>query len=372
MPTPTNTTIPTATPAPAVAQSVAPRTYLPTVQKEAGPPPLGPRVVHVRDQGATSWSGQSAYWNHVNQSVVNEMFDQGLMALTGAATVADAWRVLIPNYQAGQIVAFKVNFNNSTSCDDADGQIDGLIHPVNAAIRGLKLIGVPESAICIYDASRRIPTHFVSGCQYSGVVFRDAGCRQGISWSSGDANAYVTWRPPAGLTSPPATRIDDVLIGCSYLINVPILKPHRIAGVSLTFKNHFGDITSPWNLHTYIGLDWDLYRADYNPLVDMYRNPHIGAKTVLILGDGLFAAHDFEAAPSTWSTFGGQLPSSLFLSTDPVAIDCVLCDFLQAELGIPERSDDYLALAHQAGLGTYERGSPWGGGYAAIDYVRLT
>ncbi len=92
---------------------------------------------------------------------------------------------------------------------------------------------------------------------------------------------------------------------------------------------------------------------------------------MLIVGDGLVAAHAFNGAPSFWSTFGNQVPNSLFFATDPVALDSVLCDFLEAELGLPHGADDYLVLAQQAGLGTYERGDPWGSGYSAIDYIRL-
>ena len=50
--------------------------------------------------------------NYVNQNVVNDMVDQGMMALTGTATVADAWRTLLPGYQTGQGIAIKVNLNN--------------------------------------------------------------------------------------------------------------------------------------------------------------------------------------------------------------------------------------------------------------------
>jgi hypothetical protein len=299
------------------------------------------------------------------------MVDQGVMALTGMTTVADAWSSLIPNYSPGEFIAIKVNFNNSDGCNDTDAQIDASMQPVNSVVRGLKLIGVPEANIWIYDASRRIPDRFVNGNLYPGVVFRDTGCRQSITWSSNDPDAYVTFLPPAGHPAPPQTRIDDVLINCTYLIDMPILKPHRIAGISLAFKNHFGDITSPWNLHSYIRLTDPLYRPDYNPLVDIYRNPHIAGKTVVVIGDGLFASQDFEGPPSFWSTFGDQLPNSLFFATDPVAIDCVMCDFLTAEISIPDAADDYLVLAQQAGLGTYERGDPWGTGYDLIDYVRI-
>jgi hypothetical protein len=336
------------------------------------PPPTGSRVVHVHNSGATSWNGQTDFWNYVNQSTVDTMVDQGMMALTGAATVAQAWESLLPNYTAGQFVAIKLNFNNCSACNDADGQIDALIQPVNAVVRGLKLIGVPEANIWVYDASRRIPNRFVNGNLYSGVVFRDAGCRQGVSWSSTDPNAQVTFRPPAGHPAPPATRIDDVLINCSYLINMPILKPHRIAGITLAFKNHFGDITSPWSLHNYIRLTDPLYRSDYSLLVDIFRNPHIAGKTILVLGDGLVASKQYDGPPSVWSTFGNQTPNSLFFATDPVAGDCVMADLLTAEMTIPAAAGDYLALAAQAGLGTYERGDPWGAGYSIIDYVKIS
>jgi len=299
------------------------------------------------------------------------MVDQGMMALTGTSTVAEAWDSLLPNYSPGEIVAIKVNFNNSTACNDADAQIDALMQPVNAVVRGLKLIGVPEANIWIYDASRRIPDRFVAANLYPNVVFLDRECRQSVTWSSDDPDAYVTFLPPPGHPAPPATRIDDVLIDCAYLINMPIMKPHGIAGITLTFKNHFGDITSPWNLHPYIDLGDANYRSDYNPLVDIYCNPHIVGKTILVIGDGLVASLAFDGPPSLWGTFGNHTPNSLFFATDPVAIDCVMCDFLAAEMSIPAEADDYLVLAEQAGLGTYERGDPWGAGYTVIDYVKI-
>ena len=74
-----------------------------------------------------------------------------------------------------------------------------------------------------------------------------------------------------------------------------------------------------------------------------------------------------------WSTFGGALPNSLFFALDPVAIDSVMADFLRAEpgAGVFAGADDYLQLAQDAGLGTFERGDPWGGGYRAIEYRKL-
>jgi len=364
IPTATSTSTPTPTPT-----HTPTATFIPS--DTPTPPPTGPRVVHVHDTTATSWNGETAYWDYVNQSKVDTMMDQGLMALTGATTVAAAWTSLLPNYTVGEGIAIKVNFNNSTACNDADAQIDALIQPVNAIVRGLKARGVAEADIWVYDASRRIPDRFVNGSLYSGVPFFDAACRTVVTWSSNDPDAYITFSPPAGASVPPATRISDLLIDATYLINMPIMKPHGLPGVTLTFKNHFGNITSPFQLHPYIGPSGAHYRTDYNPLIDIYLNPHVGAKTVLVVGDALIAARRFNVAPETWTTFGDQVPNSLFLATDPVAIDCVMSDLLGAEVTLPDSAADYLVLAGAAGLGTFEHGDPWGTGYNEIDYHKI-
>jgi hypothetical protein len=72
------------------------------------------------------------------------------------------------------------------------------------------------------------------------------------------------------------------LMQTSYLINMPIMKKHRVAGVWSSFKHHFGSID---------GCDQDpSYLPGYSGLVDIYRNPLINGKTVLLMGDGLYGA----------------------------------------------------------------------------------
>jgi uncharacterized protein (DUF362 family) len=370
-PTPTGTATSTPT---STATSTPTPTTTPTPTVAPTPPPSASRVVHVRDTDATSWSGQTDYWNFVDQGVVNTMVNQGVMVLTGTSSVADAWQALLPDYQPGQAVAIKVNLNNAFECDDADGQIDALIHPVNGVVRGLKQIGVLETDIWIYDATRAIPARLVAGSQVGDIRYfaRNPCGHQAARFDSDDVHAYVTFSSPADIPVPPATKITDVLIDATYLINMPIMKNHGGPGVTLSFKNHFGSIPNPGHLHEYVKLDGSYYRSDYSLFVDLYRNPHIVGKTILTFGDGLFAAKEGPAKPPTpWATFGGEVPNSLFLSTDAVAIDCVMTDFLAAEITLPVGSDDYLRLASDAGLGTYERGDPWGSGYGQIDYVRI-
>lgn len=345
---PTSTSTPTATAPPT-------RTLTPT----RTPLPGAPRVVHVHDPDATFWNGSSNYYyNYVDQSLVNDMVDRGVMALTGTSTRADAWRALIPNYSGG-IVAIKVNFNNSQQ----GNLINALIHPVNAAIRGLLEIGVTAQNILVYDAVRPIPTYFRNGCLYPGVRFYDV--------NNADFPVAVSFSRP-GI---PAEYLASAVVDAAYLINMPIMKGHSITGVTLGFKNHLGTIHNPLNLHDYIAPMWgSQYDPNYSPMVDIYLNAHIRNKTVLVLGDGLFASRDnTNSVPEPWQTFNGHFPNSLFFARDPVAVDCVMLDLLAAE-GCPyawDEAADYLRAAAGAGLGVYERGNPWGSGYTYIDYVKI-
>jgi len=358
-PTPTATATPTATPSPTTPP----------------PPPPGGRVVHVHDTDATFWNGETDYWNYVDQGVVNSMVDQGLMALADTSSVTDAWQALLPNYQVGQGIAIKVNFNHTWWCGDADGHIDALVHPVNALVRGLKQRGVVEGDVWIFDAQRPVPDRFVNGAQYSGVRYLDqhleGGCRSFATFASSDPHAFVAFSSPTGTPVPPAIKVTDVLIDATYVINVPLLKIHGCAGVTLGFKNHFGSIDHPDALHDYICLGWAHYRPDYSPLVDLYSNLHIGGKTILTVGDGLIGAKRWQWPDPAWTTFEGSTPKSLFFSTDPVAIDCVMHDFLAAEAEVSDQANDYLRYASDVGLGTFEHGDPWGSGWSERGYVRI-
>ena len=349
-----------------------------TERPEATLPPqdkadFGPRVVHVHAPSATSWNGSASdYWNSIDQSVVDEMVDRGVMDLSGASSVTDAWRAILPNYQPGQGIAIKVSFNNCFTCGNPGTAIDGVIEPVNAVVRGLLQIGVLESDIWIYDAIRALPDRFVNRCLYKNVQFFDNGCHNPAGWKSKDPNAFVAFNVPTGTPSPSPIKVADVLINASYLINVPIMKMHiEEIGVSLAFKNHFGSITNPSDLHDYIRSDSTIYRADYSALVDLFRNPHILGKTILTIGDGLFSSKRYNQSPSFWTSFNNHVPNSLFFSTDSVAIDCVMMDHLAAEMSMPKQADDYLRVASNARLGIFERGDSWANTYQDIIYQKL-
>jgi hypothetical protein len=47
------------------------------------------------------------------------------------------------------------------------------------------------------------------------------------------------------------------------------------------------------------------------------------------------------------------------------------CDLLRSEWGLPDVAYDYLRLAETRGLGTFERGDPFGNGYSQLEYVQV-
>ena len=335
------------------------------------------RVVHTHSNLATHWDYSTGwYGDFVNQVVVDLMVDRGVMDLTNTLTRADAWRAIIPGYTAGQKVAIKINLNNA-SCDDSHQVIDALPQPVNSVIQGLKTIGVPENNIWIYDVtsgwhSGQMPSRLVNKivALYPAVQFysNEGGCSTALGFSISE-RVHFNVPPSRAITDRP---IGNALVQASYLINLPIMKKHGMAGVTLGFKNHFGSIERCDLVHWSVDLSDGDYLSTFNGLVDIYNNSHFKNKTVLTIGDGLFGAriNNYSEIPSRWPTFGNQSPNSLFFSKDPVAIDCVMYDFLEAEGGVPSGSDDYLKLAQASGLGTFEH---WDVSqqYHTIDYRRI-
>lgn len=371
--------------------SMPPPIYLPIVFGASKP-----RVVHVRDAGATNWDGTGLFYNAVNQDVVNDMVQTGLQRLTGQSSWADIWRALFERvhsggYSAGQKIAVKVNLNASSDCYNHGNLIDALPQPVLALISGLVAAGVQPGDITVYDSIRVIPSYLCNPiwAVYPEVKFLGTGsCPGTIAPSHGkDPSLTVQFNDPYGYVND--RQLADVLYDATYVVNMPIIKRHggdSANPVTLTFKNHFGSLnrisgSGNDNLHLYINTSNSLYQTAYSPFVDIYLNRNIRDKTVLILGDGLYGGTAPSSPPiQSWTIFGGAC-NSLFFGTDPVATDCVMADLIIAEgLVSTPRTYDYLFCAQEAGLGVCEGTredpggdplqAPYGSGYEDIEYVR--
>lgn len=105
------------------------------------------------------------------------------------------------------------------------------------------------------------------------------------------------------------SRISKILLRCDVLINVPVLKDHDGAGVTLALKNMYGVIHNPNKYHP---NGCDPYVADVNML------PEIRQRLRLTICDATTAM--YEGGPAFKPQFSWPC-NSLLVSEDPVALD---------------------------------------------------
>jgi hypothetical protein len=316
-----------------------------------------PRVVRAFDINATDWDWVSEYYfDYVDQLAVNRMLFQGIRALTGTRSDQKAWSRLMTGYQRGNKVAIKINCNNYA---DRSNEIDATAPVLNAVVFGLiKGFGVPEGNIYVYDVSRPIPAFRIRDRVPWGVNFVQAG----DSLAQADNDAPIEFRYAATQHCP------YVLTQADHLIDLCLFKDHLFVLATMFMKNHYGTPRpGPMFLHNNI---------NYN-ISDLNATPHIRNKTRLLVGDALFGVWDGGpyGVPMRWDTFpNGPAPNSIFLGTDPVAVESVMVDYLIAEQeyhGVPLLSHDYLHDAMDYhGLGIHEHRDAQGH-YQNIDYVEL-
>ncbi|MHC5060824.1 MAG: DUF362 domain-containing protein [Planctomycetota bacterium] len=343
------------------------------------------RVVWIHDPNATNWlgSGYGHPWQHTDQRHVDGMMSRAIRELAGSDNDSDAWDAVFRNfnmtrgrsnagYTKGEKVTIKVNL---TTCNqrlwtvdpatyDKTDYLDKSDTSPQMIVALLKQLvykaGVEPNDIAVGDTLTYFPNQWWDICysRFPQVCYFD--CEGAFErtkvqpskiiqhWSHGnDPNLYETDYLPV------------LFADADYLINLAVLKGHA-AGITLCAKNHYGsyirfpDSSGYYNLHDSLAGDsFDPVPEHYRALVDIMGHPHMGAKTLLYMLDGLYGgyywkgtAYKFQMPP-----FNNDWPSSLFVSQDPVAIDSVGLDFLWAEwpdVVRIEGVDDYLHEAAQA------------------------
>jgi len=334
----------------------------------------GNRVAWVHDGNATFWTGSGYYGDYVDQARVNTMIEKGIKELTRQSDSVTAWQQIIPDYTAGKKIAIKININNSST----ENAIDATAAPIIGVIAGLKSRGVQESDIYVLEPSRDVSERIANPILnlYPLVMIWDSSGSKGnrVTFNE-NLSASTTIHHSHPDLANQYSYLPEQIAEANYLINMPIMKGHGVAIISLTFKNHFGSIEK-WTCskyHNYALPGRSNYSYNMNPMHDLYLNSNIKDKTVLIIGDGLFCSRKTETGvPEVWNSFGGEFPNSIFLSTDPVAIDSVMFDFLNAEKSRSQESQLYLHRAMELELGTHEH---WDNStdklYSQIDFKKV-
>jgi hypothetical protein len=352
---------------------------------------------------------ESYYGNFVSQKVVDGMFDAALCAFTGETEPVAALRRLIP-YRPGERVFIKINVTTTYQLWGGDwdkikwdlhyNDTDAIAEPINALLRVLTQMGVPPDLIGLGDASwsegdpdsekrtprvvpnrlaRKIKAAFPGVTVYRSSFMSDGN---GITWKSNDPQAVVQFRDPLIDRRPQRVtshRLPDQLIQADHFINLPIMKRHDLAGVTGAFKNNFGTIASCAWFHepryNAKGKRGAMMHPKNNPAVDIWLNPHVGAKTRLILCDGIFAGWNWGHNPPVgWKNFGGRSPNCLLIGTDPVAMDSVVYDHVTESL--PDKVKGFgrpnmLVDAARVGLGRHESRKGPKALYRKLDYREI-
>ncbi len=333
------------------------------------------RVVWVWDSNATENELSGFWWmtENNNQQVIDTMIANGIQSLAGTTDIHDAWNHTFTffneqhgsgsqGYQPGEKIAIKINLNNCWNYQvinpylKCDNERDASPQVVKALLRQLiNVVGVKQEDITVFDASRPMSNWFYYRLYYEkypalslkpefpNIHYVDSGGNATGREKAVPSTVKIWFADGTDFTRTMPTCVTEA----KYLINMPLLKAHPIASVTLSGKNLFGTFIEPVvDVHPY--LESGLTMGESAPQVDLLAFNELGGKTLLYLGDGLYATKvdhrtidKFRMYP-----FNNDWTNSLFFSQDPVAIDSVMYDFLKAEgTNPPEGSQNYL---HQA------------------------
>ena len=252
-----------------------------------------------------------------------KMLDRSVQALHSSDSPQEAWKKVV---RPGEVVGLKVN------CLAGRG-ISTSVLLVEVICERLQEAGVAKKDIVIWD---RLNTDLES------AGFRVTTGPDRIRYMGNDTLGY---EEDLAIYGSVGSRVSKTLTQlCDAVINLPVLKDHSIAGVTIALKNMFGAIHNPNKYHLNVG---DPYVADVNVL------PPIRQRTRLNICDAVTA--QYEGGPSfmpqwTWPYNG------LLVSADPVALDYVGWQILEqkrAEKGMKsllalERAPKYIATAADA------------------------
>ncbi len=329
------------------------------------------RVVWAQNFKAATWDGKTGHWwedQNIDQTAVDKMFSQTLQNLSGTKSDNEAWNSFFRNfnrtggrgergYRTGEKIVIKLNCN-------ADGKgvpwgNAGYPSPqvVYAMVRELiEVAGVPGSCITLTDPSR-----YINDILYAKIRSNPKPDFQQVSFADkagGPAPQRVKAEPdmncpiyfPMPGNSNLVMYLPKTYTEATYLINYALLRPHRVFGITMAAKNHFGSVYNtgkksfdPSALHSFAlwGYPTPYQHGQPNGLVDLIGHKQLGGKTLLYFADGLYTAKNQTLEVVRWSTCSNQWFSSLLLSQDPVALDSVGYDLICSEPNLTEGNPSF-------------------------------
>lgn len=247
---------------------------------------------------------------------VRSMIDEGMLELTGAEDLPEAWKLF---FERGDVVGIKV-------CPVGGQKLIGSAHAVRRMIEGLLSAGVRKRDIVVYDRYRAqflrmgFDEWLPEGVRWSSATLDYDGIQQGIEGYDPDHYMDMAVTLPGydvnNLTARRSYAANFITKEVNKLINYPVLKTHQSAGVTLALKNlSHGLVNNVCRSHGTSTLN--VCGAFIPAVVAM---PVIRDKTVLHILDGVRGL--FDGGPGGRPEFTWE-HRKMYFATDPVSLDRV-------------------------------------------------
>lgn len=295
---------------------------------------------------------------------IRRMLNEGMIELTEAEDATQAWRRF---FERGDVVGIKLTPVGGPLVQSSAEVVQGIV-------AGLESAGVRRQDIVVYDRYRD---------QFLDAGF-DKWLPEGVRWSFAsrsyddvqqniegyDPEHYLDLAvvaPGQDLNKPAARRsyvAKFITQEVNKLINLPALKDHQSAGITLALKNlSHGLVNNVSRTHSSSTLN--VCGAFIPAVVSL---PVIRDKTVLNILDGIRA--QYHGGPSSRPQFVWE-HRTLYFATDPVALDRIgwkALDRKRVEVGMKpiaeakpdafssflNRQPEHVEIAGALGLGVWD------------------
>jgi uncharacterized protein (DUF362 family) len=251
------------------------------------------------------------------------LLDRAMQALFDRDNPIETWKELV---RPGETVGLKVNALGGRG-------LSSNLQLVEAICERLQEAGIKASDIVVWDRDsdelERVGFHVATGGNRVQCFGTDR----------------VDYEQELAMYGSVGSRLSKILTQrCNVLINVPVLKDHDGAGVTMALKNMYGVIHNPNKYHP---NGCNPYIADLNML------PEIRTRMRLTICDATTAC--FEGGPGYKPEYSWK-NNALIVSQDPVALDYTgwqIIERKRAEKGLKtlegdKRAPNYIATAADA------------------------
>jgi hypothetical protein len=354
------------------------------------------RVVWVHNPNAVNQNCDPSLLNHAwwmaennNQAIIDSMVSAAIDSLTGQKSDSAAWKAIFQyhnakrgkdtaNYVAGEKIFIKINECsgwggnfNPTDLSKVNGNWYGMSETTPAMVLSMlhqlvDVVHVAQTDIYIGDPIRNIykewyeqwhpkypDVHYLGYDNKTNLgreqVKRSASAALKIHYSD---RGTILRSNVMDLSSKIGTdpiwydSLYTIYEDAEYMLNIPQLKGHMRAGISMFAKNHFGSQSRSSAGHLHYGLPCpiQLDRGDtsragyglYRVQVDLMTQSLLRKKNLIFLMDALWGTDYEQDKPLKFqmAPFNNTYSSSVFASLDNVAIESVGYDFLRSEFTV--------------------------------------